>query len=298
MEKAIASPKRTAELLKQYGLNAKKSLGQNFLMDTNILDKMIEAGKIDKSTTVIEIGPGIGALTEQLLYKAKEVFAFEIDQRFIPLLETELGDKGKLKVINQDILEVNLKDYLPEQVERLAVVANLPYYITTPIIMHLLDSGLAVDCFVLMMQKEVAQRMTAQPHSKAYGSLTIAIDLVCESEIAFTVPKTVFNPQPRVDSAVLVLKRRKELKVPVDSIESFEWIVRQCFTQRRKTLWNNLTQAFGKAEMVKVALQQALKEAQIPEQSRAEQLSIQEFARLYEAIRSKDDLRQSMKAQD
>lgn len=288
MDKPIASPKRTAELLKQYGLNAKKSLGQNFLMDTNILDKMLAAGAIDQKTTVIEIGPGIGALTEQLLKAAKEVIAFEIDQRFIHLLETELGDKGHLTVVNQDILKVNLADYLPEEVERLAVVANLPYYITTPIILQLLQSGLPIDAFVLMMQKEVAQRMTAQPQTKAYGSLTVAIDLLCESHIAFTVPSTVFNPQPRVDSAVLVLKRRPQLKLPVDSVEHFEWLVRQCFSQRRKTLWNNLTQTFGKSDEQKIRVQAAFDQAQIAPQARAEALTIEDFARLYEAVKAED----------
>ncbi|WP_025730743.1 16S rRNA (adenine(1518)-N(6)/adenine(1519)-N(6))-dimethyltransferase RsmA [Atopobacter phocae] len=281
----IASPVRTAELLKKYDLKAKKSLGQNFLMDTNILDKMLDAGEIDQDTTVIEIGPGIGALTEQLLQRAKHVYSFEIDQRFIPLLNKELGEVyDNFTLIHADILKVNLDEVLSHVSGRVAVVANLPYYITTPIIMQLMNSELPIDRYVLMMQKEVAERMTAQPHTKAYGSLTVAIDYYCKSQIAFIVPRTVFNPKPNVDSAILLLDKREQPKVQVSNGRQFEQLVRASFKQRRKTLWNNLQKYAQEINRSKEELEQALAASQIDPQRRAETLAIEEFALIFNEL--------------
>lgn len=285
----IATPSRTAEIVKKYGLSMKKSLGQNFLIEPNILTKIIDVSELNKDTNVIEVGPGIGALTERLARVSNQVLAFEIDQRLLPVLADTLGKYDNVTVIHRDILDTKL----PEDVEvyidlskPLSVVANLPYYITTPIIMHFLESGLPVDTFVMMMQKEVAQRMTAKPNSKVYGSLTIAIQYYMYAEISFIVPKTVFSPQPNVDSAILKLKRRPEPLVKVINEELFFKLVKVSFTQRRKTLWNNLIQEFGKSPEQKLKLEQALQVADIEPSVRAEALSIEDFARLANTMAS------------
>ncbi|AMB93746.1 16S rRNA (adenine(1518)-N(6)/adenine(1519)-N(6))-dimethyltransferase RsmA [Aerococcus sanguinicola] len=286
-KKLIATPSRTNEILKRYHLEAKKSLGQNFLMEPQVLADMVATGEIDKATNVIEIGPGIGALTEVLAQEGKEVLAFELDQRLLPVLANELSDYDNIHVLHADILEVDIAETVSQYFsadDRLLVVANLPYYITTPIIFKLLESGLRFDGFVLMMQKEVAERLTAAPHSKAYGSLTIAIDYYCEAEIAFTVPRTVFKPRPNVDSAILYLKRRPQAKVSVQDEDFFFRLVRASFKQRRKTLWNNLRQFFGKDPQVLGRVEEALAQAEIDPKRRAETLSIEEFARLSDAL--------------
>ncbi len=202
----IATPTRTVEIMRRFDIQMKKSLGQNFLIEPRMLEKMIEAGQVDADTTVIEIGPGIGALTQYLAHHAKQVLAFEIDQRFVGILQETLADCDNVQVVHQDILSVDFSSpeyaWLQDQ-SRLVVVANLPYYITTPIIMRLIESNLPFQSLVMMMQKEVAERMTAAVGTKAYGSLSVAIQLEMESEIAFIVPKNVFIPKPNVDSAVL-----------------------------------------------------------------------------------------------
>ena len=282
-QKDIATPSRTNQILKKYGLSMKKSLGQNFLIEPSILTKMIEAGEIDKETSVIEIGPGIGALTERLARAAKKVVSFEVDQRLKPILKNELAAYDNVEIIFQDILQANVKEVIAEHFDpedRIVVAANLPYYITTPIIMSFIEANLPIDVFVMMMQKEVAQRMTAQPSSKNYGSLTVAIDYYTEAEISFIVPKTVFIPQPNVDSAVLRLARREEPKVAVTDEKLFFQLTRGSFQQRRKTLWNNLMSLFGKTDEIKELLKAALEASNIDGSRRAETLSIEEFAQL------------------
>lgn len=283
-QKDIATPARTREIMQQYGLFVKKSLGQNFLIEPNILTKIIDAVQIDKATNVIEIGPGIGALTERIAREANHVLAFEIDGRLIPILEDTLSPYSNVTVIHEDILKVPLKETI-EQIfdvveKKLLVVANLPYYITTPIIMNLLESRLPIDGFAMMMQKEVAQRMTAQPNTKAYGSLTIAIQYWCEAKIGFIVPRSVFNPMPNVDSAVLLLNRRNAPLVDVLDEEFFFDLVRNSFVQRRKTLWNNLLTAYGRTDEIKNTIEKGLEMAQIDSKRRAESLTIQEFSKL------------------
>ncbi len=249
-EKDIATPGRTNAILKKYKLTMKKSLGQNFLVEPNILTKMLAAADVDKHTNAIEIGPGIGALTERLAQEANKVVAFELDRRLAPILKTELAQYENIEIIFQDILQANVREIIAERfdpTERLVVAANLPYYITTPIILNFIEADLPIDAFVMMMQKEVAQRMTAKPGTKAYGSLTIAIDYYTEAEIAFIVPRTVFVPRPNVDSAVLKLQRRSEPKVKVADEKFFFDLVRAAFNQRRKTLWNNLMSRYGKS---------------------------------------------------
>ncbi len=275
--------------MKQYDLTMKKSLGQNFLVEPSILYKMIDVAEIDNETTVIEIGPGIGALTEVLALHAKQVISFEIDQRFIEILDYTLAPYDNVEIVHQDILTVDFQSTKYQNLfntTNLVVVANLPYYITTPIIMHLLQSRLPFDRLTMMMQKEVAERMTAEVGSKQYGSLTIAIQNHMESHIAMTVPKTVFIPRPNIDSAVLNLTRRDLPLVEVKSQEDFESLVQAAFKQRRKTLWNNLRSATDNwiADYTDDELEAALDKSGIDGKRRGESLTIYEFGKLYDAL--------------
>ncbi|MCP8849674.1 16S rRNA (adenine(1518)-N(6)/adenine(1519)-N(6))-dimethyltransferase RsmA [Latilactobacillus curvatus] len=283
----IANPERTRKILKRYGFKFKKSLGQNFLTNIAILKQIVEAGDITKDDDVIEIGPGIGSLTEQIARKAHQVLSFEIDERLMPVLKDTLNHYHNVTILNQDILEADLKTIIAEQFDgkhNLKIVANLPYYITTPIMLHLLEAGLPIDRMVLMMQKEVAERINAEPGSKAYGSLSIAVQLHSEVNLAFIVHKTAFMPQPNVDSAIVELVGRKAPLVTVDNQTLFDQLVRGAFAQRRKTLWNNLQNQFGKQDEVKAALTTALEAVEIAPSARAEQLSIQQFAQLSDAL--------------
>ncbi|WP_407390648.1 16S rRNA (adenine(1518)-N(6)/adenine(1519)-N(6))-dimethyltransferase RsmA [Carnobacterium jeotgali] len=285
--KDIATPSRTKEIMEKYGFSVKKSLGQNFIVDPNILSNIVAASDIDKNTNVIEVGPGIGALTEHLARASKEVIAFEIDNRLLPVLADTLSPYDNISVVHSDVLKVNLQESLPEMIdldEPLVVVANLPYYITTPIIMHFLETPVRIDGLTIMMQKEVAERITAAPGSKAYGSLSIAIQYYMEAEVAFIVPKTVFIPQPNVDSAIIKLTRRATPSVTVNNEKSFFALVRSAFVQRRKTLWNNLLIRYGKEDETREKLTQALEAANIDPKRRGETLSLAEFALLSDAI--------------
>lgn len=282
----IATPTRTKEILTKYDLKAKKSLGQNFIIDTNILRNIVDAGDVDKDTTVIEIGPGIGALTEQIAKQAKEVFAFEIDDRLLPVLDDTLSPYDNITIFHQDILQVDFKQFEEEHLSdasRIVVIANLPYYITTPIIMALLESALPVQTMVLMMQKEVASRLEAKPSTKAYGSLSIALQYYTEVEVAFTVPRTVFMPQPNVESAIIRLDIRPEPIVKVKDQALFMKLVRASFQQRRKTIWNNLRKSLEFKEQEE-GLREAFVHSGIDPSRRGESLTIQEFAQLADAI--------------
>ncbi|WHZ32831.1 16S rRNA (adenine(1518)-N(6)/adenine(1519)-N(6))-dimethyltransferase RsmA [Desemzia incerta] len=286
--KDIATPSRTKEILQKHGFSLKKSLGQNFIVEPNILANIVKAAGLDEHTNVIEVGPGIGALTEYVARSSKQVVAFEIDDRLIPVLEDTLSPYDNIRVVHQDVLKANLKEVLAETIdleEPLMVVANLPYYITTPIIMHFLESELRIDGLVIMMQKEVADRITAAPGSKAYGSLSIAIQYYMEAEIAFIVPKTVFVPQPNVDSAILKLTRRDKPVVEVKDEKFFFELIRASFVQRRKTIWNNLLIRYGKTDEIKAELTAGLEKAGIDPKRRGESLSIAEFAKLADSLR-------------
>lgn len=283
----IATPTRTVDIMRRYDIKMKKSLGQNFLIEPQILDKMIETGQIDRHTTVVEIGPGIGALTEFLARNAKEVIAFEIDSRFVEILKETLSDYDNVTIHHQDILKVNFNDPIYQNLhdaERLVVVANLPYYITTPIIMNLIESNLKFDQLVMMMQKEVAERMTANVNTKSYNSLTLAIQNTMDAKIAFIVPKSVFIPQPNVDSAVLSLTRLEHPIAEVDNLEKFHHLIQTCFVQRRKTIWNNLRNAAKNLDLSLEQLETALDEAHIEKARRAESLTLEDYQRLYNAI--------------
>ncbi|MBS6505751.1 16S rRNA (adenine(1518)-N(6)/adenine(1519)-N(6))-dimethyltransferase RsmA [Streptococcus vestibularis] len=284
----IADYSVTKAVLERHGFTFKKSFGQNFLTDTNILQKIVDTAEIDKNVNVIEIGPGIGALTEFLAENAAEVMAFEIDERLVPILEDTLRDHDNVKVINEDVLKADLQTRVKEFENPnlpIKVVANLPYYITTPILMHLIESKIPFAEFVVMMQKEVADRISAEPNTKAYGSLSIAVQYYMTAKVAFVVPRTVFVPAPNVDSAILKMTRRKQPLVEVKDEDFFFRVSKASFVHRRKTLWNNLTSHFGKSEEVKNKLEQALENAAIKPSIRGEALSISDFARLSDDLR-------------
>lgn len=290
-KKYIATPSKTKEILKKYKFSFKKSLGQNFLIDVNILENIIKHAGIDKTAGAIEIGPGIGALTEQLAIHADKVVAFEIDQRLLPILDDVLGDYENIEVIHQDILKADVEAVIGthfKEGQPIHIVANLPYYITTPILMKLLHDKLPVDSMTVMIQKEVAERMAAKPNSKSYGSLTIAIQYYTDAKVVMTVPKTVFNPQPNVDSSILQLKVRKEPPVQVEDEEFFFGVVKASFAQRRKTLRNNLANYFADA-FDKAGIDEVLEGIGIDGTRRGESLDMEEFAKLANAFYEKED---------
>jgi 16S rRNA (adenine1518-N6/adenine1519-N6)-dimethyltransferase len=288
MDKDIATPIRTRGILEKYGFSFKKSLGQNFLIDTNILKRIVDfAGLNEEETGAIEIGPGIGALTEQLARASKKVVAFEIDQRLLPILAETLSPYSNVKVIHQDVLKADVAKVMDEEfsdVKDVMVVANLPYYVTTPIIMKLLEEHLPIRGIVVMLQKEVADRISAKPGTKDYGSLSIAIQYYTKAETVMIVPKTVFVPQPNVDSAVIRLTRLEEPAVQVKDESFFFQVTRASFAQRRKTLLNNLTSQLPDGKQKKEEILAALHTSGIDPSRRGETLSLEEFARLSDEL--------------
>lgn len=286
MTKYIATPSRTREILQTYGFQLKKSLGQNFLIDINIIRKIIQQSGIHKEAGVIEIGPGIGSLTEHLARSANKVLAFEIDQRLIPILNEELKTYTNIEIINEDILKVDLHTTIQNhfnETEEIFVVANLPYYITTPIIMKILIEKLPIQSLTVMLQKEVAERMIAEPNHKSYGSLSIATQYFTKSKIIMEVPKTVFMPQPKVTSSVLKLDIRSNPPVQVKDEQLFFEVIQAAFKHRRKTILNNLGTHF-QDKYSKVEMQTILEQLQIDVKRRAESLTIDEFALLAEQM--------------
>lgn len=283
----IGSPARTKAILNRYRLVAKKSLGQNFLSDLNILRNIVTAAEVTKNDNVIEIGPGIGALTEQLALKAKKVVAFEIDEHLLPVLDETLAPYDNVKIINQDILKANLPAVIAAEFnpgEPVKLVANLPYYITTPILMGVLQSNVTFDQIVVMMQAEVADRLVAQPGVKAYGSLSVVMQYRANVEIAFRVPRTAFIPQPNVDSAIIRLTPRTALTVEPYSPEALFGFVKGCFAHRRKSLWNNLQGIFGKQPEVRERIEAVLNQVEISKQIRPERLTLVNFIELVNAF--------------
>jgi 16S rRNA (adenine1518-N6/adenine1519-N6)-dimethyltransferase len=287
MMKDIATPVRTKAILEKYGFSFKKSLGQNFLIDPNVLSRIVDHANVTDKTGVIEIGPGIGALTEQLARRAKKVVAFEIDQRLLPILNETLAPYPNVSIIHQDVLEANLKEAVKEyfsDCEEIMVVANLPYYVTTPIIMKLLEDQLPLKGIVVMLQKEVADRISAKPSTKEYGSLSIAIQFYTDAKTVMTVPKTVFVPQPNVDSAIIRLLVRDQPIVKLNNESFFFKIVRASFAQRRKTLLNNLVHFLPNGKELKPVIEETLTKIEIDGKRRGESLSIEEFAKLSDAL--------------
>jgi 16S rRNA (adenine1518-N6/adenine1519-N6)-dimethyltransferase len=286
-QKPIGSRERTREILAAYGLTFKKSLGQNFLTEPTILRQIVSAAELTTADDVLEIGPGIGSLTEQLAQNAHQVLALEIDQRLLPILADTLAPYDNVTVLNQDVLKSDLATLIRDHFDgqhKVKVVANLPYYITTPILLRLLESGVTFDQIVVMMQKEVAERLAADPGSKAYGSLSVAVQYQMTVKLAFIVPKTVFVPQPNVDSAIVSLTRHVTPPAVATDEKVFARLVRGSFAQRRKSLWNNLTALYGKDSATKAALTEVLAAEKIDPGIRGERLSVTDFVRLANAI--------------
>lgn len=279
----IASPARTQAILNRFHLSAKKSLGQNFLTDLNVLNKIVDAAHLTDTDNVIEIGPGIGGLTEFLARSSKRVLAFEIDQNLLPVLDETLSPYDNVEVINQDILQANLPAIIEEKFNNerpIKVVANLPYYITTPIILDLLKGNAEFDNITVMMQKEVAQRLEAKPGSKDYGSLSVIIQYLNDVKLAFEVSRKSFIPAPNVDSAIVTLERKESIQNEVFDEKAFASFVRGCFAHRRKTLWNNLQGLFGKDAETKEKVQNVLDEFNIQPSIRPEKLTVDQYVDL------------------
>ena len=285
----IGSRTRTRAIMEKYGIHTKKGFGQNFLTDLNVLKNIVSAAEITRDDNVIEIGPGIGALTEQLAQAAGEVLALEIDQDLIPVLAEVLAPYDNVTVLNQDVLQANLPELIKQQFtdpsRPIKVVANLPYYITSPILMNLLAAPVDWAAICVMMQKEVAQRLTAQPGTKQYGALTLAIEYQMTAEIAFNVSRRVFVPAPNVDSAIVVLKpRTTPLPVQPFNRQKLFGFIRGCFAHRRKSLWNNLQATIGKQPAVKEKMQAILTALAISPQTRPERLTLEQFIELANAL--------------
>lgn len=277
----LGNPGNTIEVLQKYNFNFQKKFGQNFLIDTHVLDKIIRESGVTKDDCVIEIGPGIGTMTQYLCENAREVVAIEIDKNLIPILQDTLSAYDNVTVINEDVLKVDIKKLAEEKNEGrpVKVVANLPYYITTPIIMGLFESHVPIDSITIMVQKEVADRMQEGPGSKEYGALSLAVQYYAKPEIVAIVPPNCFMPRPNVGSAVIRLTCHEKPPVEVKD-ESFMFnIIRASFNQRRKTLVNGL----GNAAFLPVTKEQvaeALEKMELSPTIRGEVLSLEQFAEL------------------
>ncbi|QUH25095.1 16S rRNA (adenine(1518)-N(6)/adenine(1519)-N(6))-dimethyltransferase RsmA [Serpentinicella alkaliphila] len=276
---------RTKEIVKEHGFKFSKSLGQNFLIDGNILNKIVDGAGITENDNVLEVGPGIGSLTQFLAERAKKVLAVEIDKSLLPILEKTLGSYDNVQVINKDILEVDLNSLIEEHFpnKKPKVVANLPYYVTTPIIMKFLEEKINIESLVVMIQKEVADRMQAAPNTKDYGALSIAVQYYCNPKILFKVPPSVFVPQPKVESTVIKLEVRETPLVVVHDERLFFNIIRDSFSKRRKTLLNALST--GNLKLNKELIRETLNYYNINENIRGEALSIEEFAQICNYIK-------------
>lgn len=286
MNKRLSSHSATMDLVKRHGFKFTKSLGQNFLIDDNIVDKIVAGAGIGSSDKIIEVGPGIGTLTREMASRAGALMAVEIDKNLIPILVDTLGDFENVKIVNEDIIKADIRGLIDENLDGgpVKLVANLPYYITTPIIMRFLEEDINVTDIVVMVQKEVAERMNAQPGGKDFGALSVAVQFYCDTEIVTKVPRHLFVPQPNVDSIVIALRVRPERKYRVDSEDLFFKVVKAAFGQRRKTLLNSIA---SMGNLSKDMVKEALEEAGIDPKRRGETLSLDEFANLSNVIGNK-----------
>jgi 16S rRNA (adenine1518-N6/adenine1519-N6)-dimethyltransferase len=283
-ELKLYAPSTIREIKHKHDFKLSKSLGQNFLTDKNIIEKIILAPAISKNDIVIEIGPGIGGLTSEAAEKAAKVIAIEIDRGLIPILKGTLKEYENIEIINKDILKTDINDlveqnreYKGKKIECVKIIGNLPYYITTPIIMKILEDGVKAESITIMMQREVADRLKAPPGSKIYGAISVVVQYYCEVNHIVNVPKEVFIPQPKVDSSVLRLDIRKEKPVKLKDEKVFFQCVKYGFGQRRKTLLNALTGVMGAS---KEEVSTILAKVGIDDRRRAETLSIEEFAKI------------------
>ena len=276
----LGNPQNTIAVLQKYKFNFQKKFGQNFLIDTHVLDKIIDAAGITEEDFVLEIGPGIGTMTQYLCENAREVVAVEIDKNLIPILEDTLSDYRNVTVINQDILKLDIPALAKEKNDGkpIKVVANLPYYITTPIIMGLFESHVPLDSITIMVQKEVADRMQCGPGTKDYGALSLAVQFYAKPKVVLNVPASCFMPRPNVDSAVIRLERFKTPPVDVKNEHLMFKIIRASFNQRRKTMLNSVgNSGIG---ITKEALTNALETMGLPLTIRGEALTLEQFAEL------------------
>lgn len=281
----LGNPQETIAVLQKYGFNFQKKYGQNFLIDTHVLDKIITAAEIGPEDFVLEIGPGIGTMTQYLAESAREVVAVEIDKKLIPILEDTLSAYSNVTVINEDILKVDIAGLAREKNEGkpIKVVANLPYYITTPIIMGLFESEVPLDSITVMVQKEVAERMQTGPGSKEYGALSLAVQYYAKPYIVANVPPNCFMPRPAVGSAVIRLTRHEKKPVEVKNPQFMFRLIRASFNQRRKTLQNGLHNA-GELQLPKEKVAEALEKMGLSPAVRGEKLNLEQFARLSDLL--------------
>lgn len=277
----LGNPQETIKVLQKYGFNFQKKFGQNFLIDTRVLDKIIAAAHITKEDMILEIGPGIGTMTQYLCENAREVTAVEIDENLIPILQDTLSEYNNVTVIHQDILKVDIKKLVEEKNggRPIKVVANLPYYITTPIIMGLFESGVPIDNITVMVQKEVADRMQTGPGNKDYGALSLAVQYYAEPYIVANVPANCFMPRPKVGSAVIRLTRHKTAPVQVKDEKLMFRLIRASFNQRRKTLVNSLKNS-AELSFEKETIEKVLEKMNLPLTVRGETLDLEQFALL------------------
>lgn len=284
----LGNPQNTVAVLQKYNFNFQKKFGQNFLINTSVLEDIISEADVTEDDMVLEIGPGIGTMTQYLCEAARQVIAVEIDTNLIPILQDTLSEYDNVKVINEDILKVDINALANEynNGKPIKVVANLPYYITTPIIMGLFESHVPIDSITIMVQKEVADRMQEGPGSKEYGALSLAVQYYSTPEIVVNVPPSCFMPQPKVGSAVIKLTRHEKPPVEVDDEKLMFKLIRASFNQRRKTLANGLNN-FGGFNLSKEMIQESIEELGVPVNVRGEALSLEQFAKLSNIIGSK-----------
>lgn len=273
---------KTQELVKKYNFRFSKSLGQNFLIDDSVLEDIVEGAEVSEEDLVIEIGPGVGTLTRELIKKARRVVAIELDSNLIPILTEELGDEEKFSLIHNDALKVNFDEIMAGE-KSVKLVANLPYYVTTPIIAKLLNEGYKFKSLTIMIQKEVAERMNSEPNCKEYGSISVLVQYFCTTKIIRKVAPSSFMPRPKVDSIVIRLDRLEQPRVELKDEKLFFDIVRNSFNMRRKTLWNAL-KSFG---LDKESMEGVFKDAGIDQKRRGETLSIEEFGALANSLYEK-----------
>ena len=285
---SLGNTKNTAEIIQKYRFNFQKKFGQNFLIDSNILDKIIGSAEITKEDCVLEIGPGIGTMTQYLAEEAREVIAVEIDKNLIPILEDTLSAYDNVSIINEDILKVDINQIVQERNggKPIKVVANLPYYITTPIIMALFESHVPLQSVTIMVQKEVADRMQVGPGTKDYGALSLAVQYYAKPEIITRVPAACFMPRPNVDSTVIRLSRYENPRVQVTDEKYLFAVIRASFNQRRKTLANGLSNA-GNLGVNRKMVEETLEEMGLSAMVRGEALTLEQFAELSDRLLAK-----------
>ena len=284
----LGIPKNTIEVLQKYNFNFQKRFGQNFLIDTHVLERIISEAEITKDDVVLEIGPGIGTMTQYLCESASKVIAVEIDNTLIPILADTLSEYDNVTVINEDVLKLDINKIVEEECggRPIKVVANLPYYITTPIIMSLVEKDVKIDSITVMIQKEVAERIISKPGTKDYGALTLAVNYYSQPEIVANVPPNCFMPRPNVSSAVIRMRRYEKPVVETENKALMFKLIKGSFLQRRKTLVNGISN-FSELNFTKEEVAEALTQMELSESIRGEKLTLADFATLSNILNKK-----------